>query len=241
VNTGAGDIEVREGAVGVVSIDAKVSVDPAEVPAAALTRDFADHVKITEDGELLTIEDRHAADDDEGQWNVALSLRVPAGLALAINSGAGDIRLLTVSGEVAVNSGAGDIAVEAGERRAQSLAVNSGAGDIRVDVAAVETQLSVSSGAGDIEARLGCGTPTKGLRVSSGAGDIELLAPTDLVGEFKLESGIGAVKFPQSWGLEFRGKGRGRQRASGQVGVGGPQHQLSTGSGDVKVTVGTVY
>jgi len=241
VNTGGGDVEVREGAAGMVSIDAKVKVDPSDVPAAALTRNFADHVKVSEDGEVLTIEDRHAEEEDEGNWNVSLVLRVPPGLGLAVNSGAGDLLVLTVAGETALNSGAGDVVVRAADRRAKSLALNSGAGDIKVDVDSVEGGLSVSSGAGDLEVRLGRGTPANGLRLTSGAGSIHFMAPGDLFGEFKLDSGIGTVEFPASWGLEVKTRGKNAKRATGQVGVGGPQHQISTGAGDVKIALSTVH
>ena len=241
MNTGAGDVEVLEGAPGVASVDATVSTDPEDVAPGALTYNFADHVKVYEEGDVLVIEDAHKNDNNEnGQWQVSLTVRIPSNLGISANSGAGDVTVRTATAAVKVNSGAGDVRVAAPGHSPTEIKANSGAGDVEIDVASVASKLSANSGAGDVSAKLARGTPSDGVRLNSGAGSITFAPSPDIYGSFKLETGVGEITVPPSLGLDVERRKVG-SRATGQVGQGGPKHTLSSGVGDITIVIKSVY
>ena len=88
INTGSGHIEVAESTSNQLEITAKVRAKLDTVAAGALTQIFEDHVEVSEEDGVLTIEDKH---HNERGWTVSFVVGVPGKLPLSANSGSGDV------------------------------------------------------------------------------------------------------------------------------------------------------
>jgi DUF4097 and DUF4098 domain-containing protein YvlB len=235
VNSNAGDVEVLASTSGRVEIEARVSAKLGEVRPAALTQVFSDHVDVRTEGAQLVIEDKHK---NERGWSVDLVVHVPLALPLQANSGAGDVRVRSARGAVNVNSGAGDVEVELAGERLDSLNANSGAGDVALAVLSVEKKLGANSGAGAVTLLVTDASSPGAVHLNSGAGDVEVIVPPGIVGQFELETFSGELRIARGLALAIDRDITGKKRASGSIGSGGGSYRLSTGSGDVALSIG---
>jgi DUF4097 and DUF4098 domain-containing protein YvlB len=99
--------------------------------------------------------------------SVEMEITTPAGTRLDAHTGAGNVDIVDITGEIDVHSGAGD------------LDVNGAAGIARLD-----------TGAGSIRYQ---GTPQGKCRFETGAGNIRLTLAADLNVQVDLQTGIGEV------------------------------------------------
>ncbi|WP_084965021.1 DUF4097 family beta strand repeat-containing protein [Thermoactinospora rubra] len=119
-------------------------------------------------------------------------IEVPKGLAMDLETGAGDMTLRALSGEVGVRSGAGDITAEGltGKR----LTANSGAGSVKLAYSAVPDNVSVETGAGDATVTLP--KESYDVQVTTGVGDDEIAVQDDPGSprKIKVETGAGDAR-----------------------------------------------
>jgi hypothetical protein len=118
--------------------------------------------------------------------SVDLELAIPAGAAVDVDAGTGDLLLEDLSGELLVSGGTGDVTLT---RISGPTMVDLGTGDVTGEALASPT--SVSVGTGDVRLTLDVAAPTT---VDGGTGDVSLVVPAgayDLV----LESGTGDISF----------------------------------------------
>jgi len=235
VNTGSGDVEVLASASGRLEIQAKVRAKLGTVQNHELTQLFDDHVEVTEEDGVLSIEDKHR---NTRGWSVSFSVSVPARLPLTANSGSGDVVVRTGRGEVVANTGSGDVRVDLAAERLQTLKANSGSGDVVVEVASVEDELVANSGSGDVTARVAEAFSPGTTSLNSGSGDIHLVVPANVVGSFDLETHGEGIELPPSLGIEVKPDGSGGFKARGTLGSGGGKYELSSGSGELRVELG---
>jgi len=235
LNTGAGNVEVLPGTGG-ISIETKVRANTERVDASKLTSYFEDHVLISQEEGTLVIEDRHSKENEGNGWSISLTVRVPEGFPISANSGAGNVTVRAARERVSANSGAGNVSVEMPESSLANVSANSGAGKVVVKLRSINGSLTANSGAGRVEAHVQQVHQAKRVTVSSGAGSALLVLPQDVAGEFKLESGVGSVKAPESFGLTFEKKTVG-EKAWGLVGSSAAKYSVSSGAGSVEVRV----
>lgn len=109
-----------------------------------------------------------------GQCSVDYEIRVPAGTAVSVAAGAGDVDAedLTTEQPLVLHSSAGD--VSATGVSAPSIELSSSAGDVQARRLSGD-QIELDSSAGDVVAALE--TPAERLLAESSAGDVELLVP----------------------------------------------------------------
>jgi hypothetical protein len=188
-------------------------------------------------------------------------LDLPAGVGSELQTGAGDVDIQDIAGQLGLITGAGDVTVTdvasalkvvtgAGRVEVQGaqsdVAVTTGAGSIRVQDVRGRTELL--SGAGDIELT---GSPTS-VSASTGAGGIEATLGA-LSGDSELETGLGPLRVTLlegvSCSLEAQsGMGDSTLISGGEehrsrkgnplvrrIGDGGPQLKLMTSTGTVRV------
>ncbi|MEV4164744.1 DUF4097 family beta strand repeat-containing protein [Nonomuraea dietziae] len=130
-------------------------------------------------------------------WNscwIDYTIEVPKGVVVKTDSGAGDITLRSLSGEIEVTTGAGDI--DANGLTGKRLFAETGAGDIKLKYESSPDKVELETGAGtstlylpqgayDVTADTGAGSsdvkvtddaasPRK-VVISSGAGDVKVL------------------------------------------------------------------
>ncbi|MER7205610.1 DUF4097 family beta strand repeat-containing protein [Streptosporangium sp. NPDC000239] len=104
--------------------------------------------------------------DCPGSSNCSVDYRIdiPKGLAVTLESTAGDITMRSLTGEVNASAGAGDI--EGNDLGGKSLVATTGAGEVRVRFAAAPGRVEVETGTGDATVRL----PQGSYNVTAGTG-----------------------------------------------------------------------
>jgi DUF4097 and DUF4098 domain-containing protein YvlB len=211
-----------------------IRADLERVSPGQLTEYFEDHVAVSEEGEVLTIEDAHAKAREQG-WTVTLHVTTPRALSIGANSGAGSVVVKHAAGAANLNSGAGSVAVTMPRGSLKSVHANSGAGAVTVELASAG-ELRANSGAGDVEVRLRETARSGSISLSSGAGSLKLIVPDSVAGEFDLETGVGQITLPASLGLDVVKKNQVGQEARGTVGYGSKtSFSLGTGTGSIEV------
>ena len=122
---------------------------------------------------------------------VVLDIRVPHGIALAIDDGAGSIDVRGTRGDVRIDDGSGSIEVE----DAASVRIDDGSGSI--ELTTVTGNVTVIDGSGSVRVRDVRGSVT----VDDGSGSIRV---SDVDGDFTvIDDGSGGVPLG-----ECRGRGR---------------------------------
>ncbi|WP_189234587.1 DUF4097 family beta strand repeat-containing protein [Planomonospora parontospora] len=144
------------------------------------------------DGGTLTLKYTCPSGFSLGGCSVDYKVEVPKGLRIRVETGAGDITLRSLTGEVEAGSGAGDI--EAGGLAGKTFTADTGAGDVEAEFTAAPDRVDVETGAGDATVRLPKG-PYR-VDLGSGAGDetIQVEQDPSATRTVKVRSGAGDAK-----------------------------------------------
>jgi hypothetical protein len=158
VDNFAGDVTVRAGESGTIRVVA--------TKWAGREKDL-DRIEVRmdeRDGEVEVI-----TDPPSGWKNVSVDLEItaPAGTRAELRSGAGDVIVRDLEGDVRADSGAGD-----------------------VDIRGASGEIDAHTGAGSIDYE---GRPQGSCRFETGAGSIKLRVPDDVNVEVDLDTGVGSV------------------------------------------------
>ncbi|HKD03952.1 MAG TPA: DUF4097 family beta strand repeat-containing protein [Terriglobales bacterium] len=264
VLTRSGDIVVRSGPAGTVTVRGKIFVSDrlwdrwTEKPPAVT--ELEKNPPIRQSGNTINI-------DYVNMHNISIDydITVPAdtklttrtgsgdqtieGLRTAadLESGSGDLRLHDMAGGLHIHTGSGNVEARDVDGRFSAVA---GSGDIRME----------AKGQGDVEARTGSGNVTlRGvngtLRVETGSGDVNI--DGTLAGNWELRTGSGdvEVRLPSDAAFDLDASTssgdlnvdhpvtmtvvgrveRARHNISGKVRGGGPQLIAHTSSGDLHI------
>ncbi len=207
VRAGAGSIKLTEAAAGApIRIDAEIFFRGGET-ALGRRADLAQDLRIeTKDGQL-TVADAHLGNPDHNNWQVRLTLAVPAGLDLDLSTGAGDCEAVVAARRIMADVGAGSIKITA--------------------TTLVEAKLK--TGAGDATLVAGGSTLSK-VDADLGVGVLHLEIPTAFEGSVELSVGVGnivangapevAVKREVTSSTARGQLGKGAGSISGKVGTG---------------------
>lgn len=176
VDNFAGDVVVHVGESGTIRVVA--------TKRAAREKDL-DRVDVEmeeRDGELEVV-----TDPPSGFKNVSvdLELTVPDDTRVNLHTGAGEIIVRDLNGDVRASSGAGDVDIRdtSGE-----IDAHTGAGSI--DVRRATGLVRLDTGAGEIDYQ---GRPQGNCRFDTGAGSITLRLPTDVNVKVDLDAGVGDI------------------------------------------------
>ena len=101
--------------------------------------------------------------------SVTYRVRVPAGQALRLQAGSGDITVTGMTGHITANTGSGDVNVGTG---GSVVALSSGSGDVSATFRRAPASLRATAGSGDVTLHV----PAGGYRIdaSTGSGDRSL-------------------------------------------------------------------
>ncbi|MGH9658795.1 MAG: DUF4097 family beta strand repeat-containing protein, partial [Bryobacteraceae bacterium] len=177
-----------------------------------------------------------------------VTIRVPAGIRLAIHSGNGDVAVAGAHAELAARSGNGRVRVSgtAGEVDAASgngevtvenvrgpVSANSGNGDVRVTT--VQGPVSARSGNGDLLVRMTELSAADDMEFTTGNGRIEVTVPTNFNAVIDASTGNGGIRtdFP----IQVSGR-ISKTRLRGTIGQGGRRLRLITGNGEIEIRRG---
>jgi hypothetical protein len=262
VLTRSGDITVRSGPAGAVTIRGKIHVGNGWL-AGSRQGEVAEIEKnppIRQSGDSIHIDYLNAHDisidyeitapaDTKVRTHSGSGDQVIEGLHASVDleSGSGDMRLRDLDGEVHLRTGSGDL--EAREVSGPFTA-EAGSGDVRLD-AKGNSDVHVHTGSGNVELRGISG----GLQAETGSGDIniagvqtgtweirahsgnvELELPSNAAFDLDATTGSGEVVIGRPVTMVVQGRVReARRSVNGKVGGGGPRLTIHTGSGDVRI------
>jgi DUF4097 and DUF4098 domain-containing protein YvlB len=262
VLTRSGDVVVRNGPAGTVSIHAKIesgtswfggdhkedvqqlqSNPPIRQNGNSIRIDYVNINNISIDYEI-TVPESTAIHSHTGSGDQTIE-----GLkgSVDLESGSGDLKLARLTGEMHFQTGSGNIR---GHELSGPARIKAGSGDIVVD----------EVGAGDVEIRTGSGNITvnginggfhaeagsgdihgKGLpknmwSVRTGSGNVTLNVPSDAAFDVDISSNSGSVTLGHPVSTTVQGRiEESRKSVVGKVRGGGPMVTVHTGSGDVQV------
>ncbi len=262
VLTRSGDISVRPGSAGSVSIHATIHSNnswfggdhkaevaelqknpPIRQNGSSIRIDYVNVKDISIDYEI-TVPENTAVRTHTGSGNQTMEgLHGNADL----ESGSGDLRLARLTGEMHFQTGSGNIR---GRELSGPARVKAGSGDIEIE----------ETGAGDVEIRTGSGNITvnginggfraetgsgdihgKGLpknmwSVRTGSGNVHLGVPSDAAFDVDISSSSGNVTLGHPVTTTVQGRiQESRKSVVGKVRGGGPMISVHTGSGNVQV------
>jgi hypothetical protein len=177
-----------------------------------------------------------------------VTIKVPAGVRLAVHSGNGDVSVTGAHAELIARSGNGRVRVTgtAGEVDAASgngevtvesvrgpVRANSGNGDVRVTT--VQGPVSATSGNGDLLVRMTELRAASDMEFTTGNGRIEVTVPAEFNADIDASTGNGGIRtdFP----IQVSGR-ISKTRLRGTIGQGGRRLRLVTGNGEIEIRKG---
>lgn len=170
---------------------------------------------------VIEIPERYNIDFTTGAGNVTIQ---DVEGDIAGRTGAGNIEIEDVDGEVDVSTGAGNVSVEGGEGR---MDVSTGAGNVELE--GVIGQVRARTGAGNVIAEISR-QPDGDSRLESGAGNVTVYLE-DNVGVFvDAHAAMGSAS--TDFSLRVRGKWMSKS-FEGDINGGGPELYMRSGVGNV--------
>ena len=258
----SGDIVVRNGAAGTVSIRGKIRIGnswfggerkpevqeleknpPIRQNGNSIRVDYVNLNNISIDYEI-TVPENTAIRAHTGSGDQTVE-----GLKgnIDLESGSGDLRLARLTGEMHFQTGSGNIR---GRELAGPAKVKAGSGDIEIEemtqgdldirtgsgnitVKGINGGFRAEAGSGDIH---GQGAPKNLWSVRTGSGNVTLGVPSDASFDVDISTSSGSVTLGHPVTTTVQGRvSENRKSVVGKVRGGGPTVSVHTGSGDVQV------
>jgi len=263
LTTGSGEVIVKTGNSNQVQIHGRVRSSNdwwGSGDYESAVRSVESNPPIVQSGNSIRI-GFNLPEDVRRHVAISYELTVPADTTLQVNTGSGEIAVEGVRASAKLHTGSGEI--RARELGPQSR-METGSGSIRAESVAAPMYASTGSGSiqadlsgsGDIEMHTGSGSirvrgVNGALRARTGSGGLD--ADGSVKGPWQLHTGSGTVRMAlsSSNGFELNvhtGSGSihsdlpitvqgtfGRHELKGAVRGGGPEVEVSTGSGDIEI------
>jgi len=224
VSTGSGQITVRKGGAGTVSIHGTIRASNgwrlSDGDVDSRVRTLEQNPPITQEGNTIRI---GHVDDSELMRNISISYEItaPEETRLRSETGSGGTNIAGIRGPVEASTGSGNMSIE---NSGAEVTASTGSGEI--DLRNIKGNLRATTGSGHIS---GSGL---GGSVSAGTGSGSIRIEETGTGDFDVHTGSGTIQLS---GV----KGSIRARAgSGSIEARGEQTgewRLHTGSGNVTV------
>lgn len=262
VDTHSGDIIVRNGPAGTVSVRGKIFVGDHWLFGNRHTdvSDIEQHPPLRQDGNSIHIDYLNARD-----ISVDYEITVPADTTVRAHSGSGDQTIEGTHGNVDLQSGSGDIKLTqlTGEVRLQTGSGNvrayeiagpvlgtAGSGDIQLEetsvgdidlhtgsgnvtVRGIQGALHAEAGSGDITAEGRMAGPWE---IRTGSGNLHVHLPADSAFDANISTNSGTLDVDAPITMTVQGRVNDSHKTiNGKVRGGGPLLTVRTGSGDIHI------
>jgi DUF4097 and DUF4098 domain-containing protein YvlB len=262
VQTHAGDITVRSGPAGTVSIRGKIYVGDRWLLGGrhADVSDIEQNPPVRQEGNSIHIDYVNAHD-----ISVDYEITVPSDTTLRTHSGSGDQTVEGTNGNVDLQSGSGDVRLSrlTGEIHLQTGSGNvraheisgpvrggAGSGDIELEetgtgnvdlhtgsgnitARGVQGGLRADAGSGDITAE---GSMTGAWEVRTGSGNVHIRLPAEAAFDANISTSSGTLSVDAPITMTVQGRINEMHKSiNGKVRGGGPQLTVRTGSGDIHI------
>lgn len=169
VDAGVGEVEITGDASG-DALTARVELSPKSGFWGSRSRRAIERAELiaTVKGDTLTL--RVSPRDDDHNFGEEWTIHLPARLAVSVDLGVGDVRLLDTRGDIDVDLGVGDVRIEGEFRDFGDIRASSGVGD-----ATLRTPEGREDGEGFVGHSLrGRGPGKSTIRVSIGVGETQI-------------------------------------------------------------------
>lgn len=262
VLTRSGDITVRNGAAGTVSIHATIHSGNGWFGGdhKAEVQELQSNPPIRQNGNNIRIDYVNL-----NNISIEYQITVPENTAIRAHTGSGDQTIEGLRGNIDLEAGSGDLKLArlTGEMRFQTgsgnirgrelsgpARVKAGSGDIEIEelgagdvdihtgsgnitVNGINGGFHAEAGSGDIH---GKGLPKNMWSIRTGSGNVTLNVPTDAAFDVDISSNSGSVTLGHPVTTTLQGHiQESRKSVVGKVRGGGPMVSVHTGSGDVQV------
>jgi DUF4097 and DUF4098 domain-containing protein YvlB len=262
VLTRSGDITVRNGAPGTVTIHAKI-----QSGSSWFGNDHKNDVQELQSNPPIRQNGTSIRIDYVNINNISIDyeITVPVDTTLRAHTGSGDQTIEGLKGNVELESGSGDLKLArltgdmhfqtgSGNVRGRELSgparVKAGSGDIEIEemgagdvdirtgsgnitVNGINGGFHAEAGSGDIH---GKGSPKNMWTVRTGSGNVTLNVPSDSAFDVDISSSSGSVTMGHPVTTTIQGRmPESRKSVVGKVLGGGPVVSVHTGSGDIQV------
>ncbi|MGA2002607.1 MAG: DUF4097 family beta strand repeat-containing protein [Terriglobales bacterium] len=258
----SGDITVRNGAAGTVSIHGKIHVSdswfgsshkedvqqiqnnpPIRQTGNSIHIDYINVNNISVDYEITVPENTavraHTGSGDQDVQGLKGNID--------LESGSGDMKLARLTGDLHFQTGSGNVR---GHELAGPLRAKAGSGDIEIEetargdvdirtgsgnitVKGINGGFRAEAGSGDIH---GQGLPKDLWTIRTGSGNVHLNVPSDAAFDVDISSSSGSVTMGHPVTTTVQGRvGESHKSVVGKVRGGGPAISVHTGSGDIQV------
>ncbi|MGO8793990.1 MAG: DUF4097 family beta strand repeat-containing protein [Candidatus Sulfotelmatobacter sp.] len=262
VQTHSGDIIVRSGPAGSVTVRGKIyvgdhwlfgnrHVDVSDIEQRPPVRqdgnsvhiDYVDAHDISIDYEITVPEDTAVRTRSGSGDQTIEGVRGNADL----QSGSGDLRLANLTGEIRLQTGSGDIrareisgAVRGGAGSGDIEVEETGSGNIdlhtgsgNVTVRGIQGAFHSETGSGDITAE---GTQAGAWDIHTGSGNVHVRLPENAAFDANLSTSSGSVDIRPAITMTVQGRVQEtRKHIEGKVRGGGPMLTVRTSSGDINI------
>ncbi|MGA8270917.1 MAG: DUF4097 family beta strand repeat-containing protein [Candidatus Sulfotelmatobacter sp.] len=262
VETHSGDITVRSGPAGSVSIHGKIFVGDHWLfgNRHADVSDIEQHPPLRQEGNNIRVDyvDAH-------EISVDYEITVPADTTVRahsgsgdqiiegtrgnvdLKSGSGDIKLSRITGEVQVQTGSGNVrareisgALRGGTGSGDIELEETGSGDIdlhtgsgNITARGIQGAFHAEAGSGDIT---GEGAQTGAWEIRTGSGNVHVRLPANAAFDADLTTSSGNVDVGPPITMTVQGRVQeSRKQIQGKVRGGGPMLTVRTGSGDIHI------
>ena len=262
VQTRSGDITVRSGPGGTVSIRGKIYVGDHWLFGGRHTEvsDIEQHPPLRQDGNSIHIDYVNVRDisvDYEITVPADTTLRTHSGSGnqtiegthgnVDLQSGSGDVRLAQISGEIRLQTGSGNVRAREIEGPVRGSAGSgdieleeNGTGDIdlhtgsgNITARGIQGAFRADAGSGDITAD---GTMTGAWDIHTGSGNVHIQLPRNAAFDANLSTSSGSLSVDAPLTMTVQGRVQeSRKSVMGKVRGGGPLLTLRTGSGDIHI------
>jgi hypothetical protein len=262
VQTRSGDIIVRGGPSGSVSIRGKIYVGDRWLMGNRRTdvSEIEQHPPLRQDGNSIHIDYLNVRDisvDYEITVPEDTTIRTHSGSGDQIiegtrgnadlQSGSGDMKLSRLTGEIRLQTGSGDVRareisgpVRGGAGSGDIEVEETGSGDIdlhtgsgNITARGIQGAFRAEAGSGDITAE---GTQTGPWEIRTGSGNVHVRLPANAAFDANISTSSGTLDVDAPITMTVQGRVQEtRKSIIGKVRGGGPLLSLRTGSGDIHI------
>ncbi|HXM65760.1 MAG TPA: DUF4097 family beta strand repeat-containing protein [Candidatus Acidoferrum sp.] len=262
VQTRAGDIIVRSGEAGSVTVRGKIFVGDRWLSGNrhADVSDIEQHPPLRQEGNSIHIDNVNARN-----ISVDYEITVPADTAVRTHSGSGDQIIEGTHGDVDLQSGSGNMKLArltgdihlqtgSGDMRAREISgpvrggtgsgnielEETGTGDVDLHTGSgnitgqgIQGAFRAEAGSGDISAE---GTQSGTWTIKTGSGNVHVRFPANAAFDADISTGSGTLSVHAPITMTVQGRiQETRKEIHGKVRGGGPLLTVRTGSGDIHI------
>lgn len=262
IETRSGDVIVRGGPAGSVTVHGKIFVGDHWLfgNRHADVSDIEQHPPLRQEGNSIRIDYVNTRD-----ISIDYEITVPAQTAVRTHSGSGDLTIEQTQGNLDLQTGSGDVKLS---RVSGDIRLQTGSGDVRArdisgavrggagsgDIELEETgsgDVDLHTGSGNITARgihgafhaeagsgdiTGEGTQTGTWDIRTGSGNVHVRLPSDAAFDANISTSSGSLDVGAPITMTVQGRVQEtRKSISGKVRGGGPMLTVRTGSGDIHI------